>query len=200
MVRHKYADLASIYDARWSFYIQSTLSETIKRLNLHASDRILDIGCGTAVLLQKILAEHPSVEVVGADLCLEMVKVAREKLEGQTPVFNAQAQYLPFRSESFDLVVSCNAFHYMSNPELCLSEISRVLKPQGKVVITDWCNDYIACRVCDFFLSTFTQSHFKTYGNKECGKMLRDAGFQDVVVDRYKINWLWGLMTAMAKK
>ena len=125
-----------------------------------------------------------------------MLNVARKKLGGDIALLTTQAQHLPFRSEYFDVVVSCNAFHYWREPERCLSEIARVLKPQGNLVITDWCDDYLACRVCDFFLRIFNPAHFRTYGTRECERLLNSVGFRDVRVERYKISWLWGLMTA----
>jgi ubiquinone/menaquinone biosynthesis C-methylase UbiE len=195
-VQHKYNDIAPVYDKRWSFYIKATIRETVKRLDLQPSDRILDVGCGTASLFQPILAEFPSVQLIGVDISTSMLKVADDKLGQQAVFLAAQAQGLPFRSDSFDIVVSCNTFHYLRKPEQCLSEIARILKPSGKVVITDWCDDYIACRLCDFFLRIFDRAHFRTYGRRGCERLLRLTGFKNVQVERYKINWLWGLMTA----
>jgi ubiquinone/menaquinone biosynthesis C-methylase UbiE len=194
--QHKYDNIAPVYDNRWSFYIKSTIRETVKRLDIQPSDRVLDIGCGTASLFQFILGEFPNLQLIGVDISTRMLKVANDKL-GQHAIFlAAQAQGLPFRPDSFDIVVSCNMFHYLRRPEQCLSEIARILKPRGKVVITDWCDDYIACRLCNFILRIFSRAHFKTYGRRECERLFRVAGFRNIQIERYKINWLWGLMTA----
>ena len=198
-VLNEYSKLASEYDRRWSFYIIATLRETLKRLKIKPTDRLLDIGCGTGSLLQAISQKYPTVDSVGIDLSTEMLKVACNKRIKKCGLATGQAQRLPFRSESFDIVLSCNAFHYWRKPEECLSEMSRVLKPQGKIVITDWCDDYIVCRICDLFLRMFNHAHFKTYGLRSCEQMLRNAGYSNIQVERYKINWLWGLMTAKAQ-
>lgn len=198
-VIREYANLASEYDRRWAFYIEATLSETLKRMDIKPHDKLLDIGCGTGSLLQAITESYPLVKVVGVDLSVEMLKVAQNKQIKDSALIASQAQCLPFRSKSFDIVVSCNAFHYLRKHEECLSEIARVLKPQGRIVITDWCDDYIACRVCDLFLRVFNRAHFKTYGRRACEHLLRNAGYSNVQVERYKINWLWGLMTAKAQ-
>ncbi len=78
--------------------------------------------------------------------------------------------------------------------------MARVLRPNGRLVVTDWCDDYVACRICDLWLRLFNRAHFRTYGEKQCRQLLEQAGFTAVRVDRYKINWLWGLMTAAAQK
>ncbi|MCG6946744.1 MAG: class I SAM-dependent methyltransferase [Deltaproteobacteria bacterium] len=198
-IDRKYSHVAPDYDSRWSFYIQATIRETVKRLDLQDSDRLLDIGCGTASLFQAIASRYPSVELVGVDLSPAMLKVAYKKLDDQAVFLAAPAQSLPIRSNSFDIVVSCNAFHYWREPEECLTEAARVLKPSGKIVITDWCDDYIACRFCNYFLRIFSRAHFKTYGRSECERLFRVAGFRNIQIERYKINWLWGLMTAQGQ-
>jgi ubiquinone/menaquinone biosynthesis C-methylase UbiE len=198
-VINEYAHIASRYDRRWSFYIKATLHETLKRLNIKPTDTLLDVGCGTGTLLGGISQKYPSVNLVGIDICIEMLKIAYHKQIKKCNLVASNVRHLPFRSESFDVVVTCNAFHYFRKPEECLLEIARILKPQGRIVITDWCDDYIACRICDAFLRIFNRSHFKTYGLSACERLLRDTGYTNVKVERYKISWFWGLMTVKAQ-
>ena len=196
-IRREYGRLASEYDSRWSFYVQTTLDETLKRLTLEPSTRVLDIGCGTGSFFEVISSEYPGIDLVGIDLSVEMLKVASGRPSVQATFVTGKAQALPFCSSSFDTVISCNTFHYWRSPEVCLAEALRVLRPGGTLVITDWCDDYLACRICDFFLRLFNRAHFRTYGSAECERLLKKAGFPDVHIERYKINWLWGLMTAV---
>ena len=127
-----------------------------------------------------------------------MLKVARKRLDEAVLLEQSQAESLPFSDASFDVVVSTNAFHYFRNPLGALEEMARVLRPNGRLVVTDWCDDYVACRICDLWLRLFNRAHFRTYGKKQCSQLVEQAGFTAVRVDRYKINWLWGLMTAVA--
>lgn len=198
-VGREYARLASRYDKRWASYINSTVGETLKRLHLKSSDRLLDIGCGTGSLLKAIAAEFPTVDLVGVDLSAEMLQFARRKLGNSAVLIAGTARSLPLPSASFDVVVLCSAFHYFRRPKLGLLEIKRVLQPGGRIVITDWCNDYISCRLLDAFLRLFNPAHFKAYSRNQCKRLLEEAGFGDVQVERYKISWLWGLMTAKAR-
>ncbi len=77
--------------------------------------------------------------------------------------------------------------------EAGVKEMLRVLRPGGSLVITDWCDDYLACRVCDRVLRVLSAAHFRTYRERECRELLQAAGVGAVLTQRYKINWLWGL-------
>lgn len=198
-VLREYARLASRYDVRWSFYTEATVRETMTRLHLKPGERLLDVGCGTGALLQAVSSAFPEVEAGGVDPSVEMLSIARQKLPDRIVLKEGWAESLPFPDDSFDIVVSCNAFHYWREPAKALREIARILKPEGRLVITDWCHDYISCRICDLFLRLFNRAHFKVYGVSECEALLMAACFHDASVERYKINWLWGMMTASAR-
>lgn len=199
-VQIEYSHLAPDYDDRWSFYINATIQETINRLDFNPQERILDLGCGTGTLIQYLLNLVPEAKFVGLDPSAEMLNVAKQKLPVSVELRVGSADNLPFPDESFDVVISTNAFHYFRNPSQAIQEAKRILKPDGRLVITDWCHDYLTCRICDFFLRLFNRAHFHTYGVSECQVMLQSEGLHKVSIERYKINWLWGMMTAQAVK
>jgi ubiquinone/menaquinone biosynthesis C-methylase UbiE len=196
----EYARLASEYEAKWSFYVKATTRETLARVSLRPADRLLDLGCGTGALLRRLSETHPAALLSGLDPVPEMLTVARRRLPPEVELVEGWAERLPFASERFDVVVSCNMFHYVQRPADALREMNRVLRPGGRLVITDWCDDYLACRLCSLYLRLFRNAHFRIYGRQECSDLLREAGYGHVAVDRYKINWLWGLMTATVTK
>jgi len=196
----KYSGVAERYDTKWSFYVDATTRETVARLDLEPTDRVLDVGCGTGVLLERLSAANPGTQFAGVDAVPEMLAMAGQRLPSSIVLREGWAEQLPFAGEEFDVVVSCNMFHYIHEPFAALREMGRVLRPGGRIVITDWCDDYLACRVCDLYLRLFNRAHFKAYGEKECAGLLQEAGYVDVAVDRYKISWLWGLMTATGTK
>jgi ubiquinone/menaquinone biosynthesis C-methylase UbiE len=199
-VVEEYARLAPEYDAKWAFYVEATTRETLARLDLRPSDRLLDVGCGTGALLHRLSRQHPAAQLTGVDPVPEMLAVARRRLPPEVLLREGWAERLPFDDGQFDVVLSCNVFHYVRQPVAALREMSRVLSPGGRLLITDWCDDYLACRVCDLCLRLFSPAHFKVYRERECLSLLRETGHHDVDIDRYKISWLWGLMTARATK
>jgi len=196
----EYAALSRNYDSRWSSYIEATHRATLARLHLSGNERILDVGCGTGMLLETLSAGHPGLRLAGIDPSSEMLEVARRRLKPEVALELAWAEWLPYTDETFDVLVSSNIFHYIREPSLALTEALRVLKPGGLFLITDWCHDFLTCRVCDACLRVFNRAHFKTYRQKECREMLSASGFRDIKIERYKINWLWGLMTVTSYK
>ncbi|AFZ01565.1 class I SAM-dependent methyltransferase [Calothrix sp. PCC 6303] len=199
-VQQEYSRIAHKYDRRWSFYIEATIQATLSRLDIHSGDRILDLGCGTGTLIQNLLKVAPETEIVGLDPSAEMLNVARQKLPAAIDLKVGSATSIPFSSNSFDVLISTSAFHYFPNPDLAIQEMQRVLKPGGFLLITDWCHDYRTCQILDLALRMFNRAHFRTYRVSECQNMLQDAGLDEVVIERYKIDWFWGMMTAKAMK
>jgi len=195
----EYARAAEKYDEKWAFYVDATTRETLRRMPMTPAARVLDVGCGTGELLMRLRAKYPDAWLTGLDPVAEMLDVARDKLSGKEDLRIGYADSLPWASSSFDVVVSCNMFHYISHPIEALREMARVIRPGGALVLTDWCDDYLACRVCNLYLRLTNRAFYKTYRQAECLDLLRRAGFKNVALETYKISWLWGLMTAVVR-
>lgn len=102
--------------------------------NISSKDFTLDIGCGTGVLEEKFV---PYASVVGLDLSNEMITIAQSKQMASLALVLGDAEKLPFASSSFDKVLSCYAVKYC-NLESFVSQIYRVLKPGGHLVLYDF--------------------------------------------------------------
>ena len=198
-VRAEYDALAGVYERRWSRYIEASTAATLRRIPPDAGERLLDVGCGTGVLLRRLLGRSSFREAVGIDLSPGMVAQARSRLPASVRLMVGDAESLPFSPASFDVVVSASSFHYWPSPARGLDELRRVLRPGGHLFVTDWCDDYLACRICDRVLRLLNPSQPRIYGLQECGALLTRARFQVTSLERYRISWLWGLMTATAR-
>ena len=196
----EYGRAAKDYDQKWSFYVEATTRETLARIDMQPADRVLDVGCGTGELLSRLAAKYPEARLAGLDPVPEMLEMARRKLSDRVDLRVGWANELPWPDGTFDLVVSCNMFHYITHPVDAVREMERVLRPGGRIVITDWCDDYFACRLCNLYLRMMSKAHYKTYRESECASLLEQAGHAHPQIERYKISWLWGLMTATAGK
>jgi ubiquinone/menaquinone biosynthesis C-methylase UbiE len=196
----EYAESAKDYDEKWSFYVEATTRETLKRLPMSETGQMLDVGCGTGELLARIAGHFPRAVLAGIDPVPEMLAVAKKKLPDRAEFRVGYANALPWPDDTFDVVVSVNMFHYVTHPVPAIREMTRVLKPGGKLVITDWCDDYLACRLCNIYLRITNRAYYRTYRQHECLELLAAAGHPGAQIEKYKINWLWGLMTAVAVK
>lgn len=201
-IREQYDELAEKYDLRWQDYISSTLSFLKKWMNVKGTERILDVACGTGALEQLLIEAHPNLDVSGIDISEKMLAVARRKLAAYPNVtfFEAEASHITFPSEHFDLVVCANSFHFFDDPIGSLAEMKRVLKTGGRVIVMDWCRDYLICQLCDFCLKIFDSAHKQCYTQRELWTFLTDADFHVMRERKFKANFIWGLMIAEATK
>ncbi len=199
-VRQQYDVLAFIYDQRWNRYVAKTLSFLKIWVNLSTTDRVLDIACGTGEFERIVLSDTSTQQIVGIDISEEMLAIARQKLHNSSSVsFQvSSASALPFPDQSFDVIVSANAFHYFDDPVTALTEVKRVLKPNGKAVILDWCKDFLLCRLCDIVLKWTDPAHQQCYTPREFHNFLTSAGFNLEVSAKVRFGLVWGLMVITA--
>lgn len=196
----EYRSRAADYDREWSGYIAATVARTLDALHPAPGARVLDVGCGTGVLLQRLAERFESLELAGIDPVVEMLEVGRKRLPKTVFLQQGRAEGLPFADNSFDLVVSSSIFHYLEQPLTALREMHRVLRPGGRAVITDWCRDYLSVLLCGWYLRLSGQPFYRIYRQRELCRLLSRAGFDGIGHERYKIDWLWGMMTVLASR
>src|SRR5215212_9454973 len=162
--QQEYDRLAPEYDHRWRPYIDATLRLVVNVLSLRGNERILDIPCGTGEIEQRLLARHPSLSIVGVDISAGMLKQAVRKNEGNRCEFvHSDVCHLPFADGTFDRVICANSFHYFPDGRLALDEMKRVLRPGGSLVLLDWCDDFLACKLCSLWLGWTDPAFIQTY-------------------------------------
>ncbi len=106
--------------------------ETIERLELQPSARVLDIGTGTGDLAFEALRQQPDAFVVAADFTPDMVRVGRDRAEGVEPAWViADSAHLPFADGSFDGVVSGFLLRNVADLPQVLLEQTRMLSTNG---------------------------------------------------------------------
>jgi ubiquinone/menaquinone biosynthesis C-methylase UbiE len=110
----------------------------LSHVETNGSQRFLDVGCGNG-LVSRYLAREYDGEVTGIDIDPEQIELARRDSAGVENVcfLEDDAAELPFPDNSFDIVFSLGALHYISNWLDVLKEIKRVLKPDGYFVYAD---------------------------------------------------------------
>ncbi len=95
------------------------------------SGLILDIGCGAGYYLN--IAEKYSPNIVGADINPEFLYIA--SLKSKAMLIRADAQFLPFKSNTFDLIICYSVIPAVKDEPKVIAEASRVIKEGGTVLL-----------------------------------------------------------------
>jgi ubiquinone/menaquinone biosynthesis C-methylase UbiE len=98
-------------------------------------ERALDSGCGAGALA---FALAPFVEsVVGVDLSERLIAAGRELAPANCELLVGDATALPFEYGSFDIAGCMRVLHHARRPELVVSELARVTRPGGRILVVD---------------------------------------------------------------
>jgi SAM-dependent methyltransferase len=97
--------------------------------------RLLDAGCGAGLL--PLLASLRGATVAALDASEPLLAIARERLPG-ADLRQGDLEALPFDDASFDAVTAVNSIFYAADIAAAMRELSRVVQPGGRVVITAW--------------------------------------------------------------
>jgi demethylmenaquinone methyltransferase / 2-methoxy-6-polyprenyl-1,4-benzoquinol methylase len=122
-------------DQRWRTLAVKMLGEVQPR-------RILDVATGTADLAIKALQLNPE-KVIGVDISEEMLRVGRKKIEARgeqsrIELRRGDSERLPFSDNQFDGALVAFGVRNFENLDLGLSEIRRVLRPGGRLVVLEF--------------------------------------------------------------
>lgn len=97
---------------------------------------VLDLGCATGVCTFDIAKK--SKKTIGMDISLWAIEKAQDKMKKQDKdiwFLTGDAEKLPFKDNTFDIIVNTALLQYFRNPSTIISEMERVLKPKGYVLV-----------------------------------------------------------------
>jgi len=112
------------------------LKKIIKKLCIQKTEQILDMGCGTGILLPILLKETGETgRITGLDISSKMLKKAEKKFGTLFRYIHASAEDIPFNDFSFSRVICYSSFPHFTDKENAMRELSRVLLCGGKLHI-----------------------------------------------------------------
>ncbi|NET72181.1 MAG: class I SAM-dependent methyltransferase [Sphaerospermopsis sp. SIO1G2] len=131
---------SSSYDWTFpSFIYQAIQKRLMSKIEICGNADVLDLGCGTGQLFNKLGNEYPELRGIGLDLSPKMIQIARAKNQHR-PRFiyiEGNAEILPFAEGQFDAVFNNISFLHYQNPQQVMKEVKRVLNPGGKFYLVD---------------------------------------------------------------
>ncbi len=156
---------------------------TIERLNIQPTDRVLDIGFGGGFTLPRMAALAHAGKVYGLDVSETMVRQAERQFprlieQGKLEVRLGNLARLPYRDGAFDKVCTVNTLYFWPNPVQNLTEIRRVIKHGGRLVVAFRSREKM--ERMETFLHGFT-----LYAPAQVSGLLEQAGFEQVRIERH---------------
>jgi ubiquinone/menaquinone biosynthesis C-methylase UbiE len=117
------------------------------------SKKILDIGCGIGNLLREIRKKNEACELYGVDFNVNVrslsIPSCKLKIE--------DANNLSFEDNYFDIVYALDVLEHIKEVEKAINEIKRILKPNGKLIITGPTESFFY-KLCRFLIKgTFSE-------------------------------------------
>lgn len=166
------------------FYNKQTQDEQhLKRilafLPLKVGMKILDLGVGSGYLSFPIAKEYPNISIIGLDIVEKALEVNRLKAKEENVQNISFITYdgtnFPFADNEFDMVISRYALHHFPDIQKSISEVSRVIKREGFLFISDPAsNANDTSRFVDEYMQLKKDGHIRFYNKDEwlqiCGK------------------------------
>ena len=191
--------VAKQYFNRWAHtYDESILQHIIFRSShkmlfreiiAHNGDKfkILDVGCGTGELAHQLADHFEAAEVHGVDISDTMIKKANSKNKTKNTKFEVgDVEDLPYKDNSFDVITCSHSFHHYPNKDKAISEMYRVLKPNGRLMIIDGCRDVFFGRIIFNMVERIEKHVYHLFGS-EFRELFRKKGFNNLVQKRFNL-------------
>jgi len=146
------------------------------------TERALDSGCGAGALA---FALAPFVgSVVGVDLSANLIYAGKELAPANCELMVGDATALPFEYGSFDIVGCMRVLHHARRPELVVSELARVTRPGGRILLIDQLGfvDPVVSAETDRFEKARDPSHTRLLPDQDIRSLL-DVNDLDVLTN-----------------
>lgn len=145
---------------------------------------VLEVGFGSGLHIPTILQKAQGLHYTGVDISNQMLKEARQNnrlavLQQQVELLGVnENEALPFADGAFDICLTMNTLYFAKQAQWFISDMCRVLKPNGQLLLT--------CITKDFLQNMpFTKSLFTLYEQSDIERLLQQAGLRHVTIKHF---------------
>jgi len=166
---------------RTQFFSEAVREKAYEVAGIEPGCLAADIGAGTGFISEGLVRR--GVQVIAIDQSDAMLAEMRVRLDGKISgkgdiVYRCgEAEKLPVDDETVDYVFANMYLHHVENPPLAIREMARILKPGGKLVITDLDEHNFE------FLKTEQFDRWSGFKREDVRRWFQEAGLQEVVTD-----------------
>ncbi len=147
---------------------------------------ILDVGTGTGDFITVLKEDFPDSEITGIDPDIDSLREAAQK-HPDAAFLEMSGEYLDFEDNSFDLASISMALHHLPDVSKTLSEMQRVVKPGGWIIVNELFSNNLSHaqevhKLYHHFRSAVDRlrgvSHNKTFEKAEILKLIENSGIE----------------------
>lgn len=176
--KNYFNDVANQWDSiRQDFFSEDVREKAYKIAGVKKGELAADIGSGTGFLSEGLLQK--GVNVIAIDYSEEMINQLQDKY-GQNKSFDCrqgQGESLPIDDTSVDYSMANMYLHHVEDPLISIKEMTRILKPGGKLVITDLDEHKFE------FLKTEQFDRWMGFNRNDIKQWFIEAGLKNVIID-----------------
>lgn len=166
-----------------SITFRQTNTKIVKLLDPKQNSSLLDVGCGSGILIKYLLETNRGMKLFGLDITSKMVEVAKRKFanDPNVEITLGSAIKMPYKNNTFDYVTCASSFHHHPDPLKSAKEMVRVLKPGGKLLILDMCIEGLLRRIL-FKIENVYHNEGKVFRltNKEMFDLFQKVGLRQI--------------------
>ncbi len=153
----------------------------LSELDIKENDTILDVGCGGGANIARLLKRVPKGKVIGLDYSQMALEVAQDLnyhdyVDKRCLLMGGNAMQMPLAKETYNIITAFETVYYWLSLELGFSEIYRLLKPGGTIVIG---NELDGTQEIDRKIERAT-NYMRIYSIDEIEATLKQVGFTNI--------------------
>jgi len=129
----EYRQLTRLGETHWWFVGRRRLFKLLLSSKIRKSPLLLDVGCGVGSNLS--LLDSMGFKVIGLDSEMYSLSLTKGRFS-TTPLINGNLLSLPFKTNSFEMIIASDVLEHLEEDTFGIKEIHRVLKQEGEAILT----------------------------------------------------------------